>query len=166
MKGSSRRFGISAFVPTRFCVVSGSAASELSYLNAFDEALQRAGIANCNLVRVSSIIPPDARQVSLPEIPPGTVLLAVYVTMQGSEGRIGTGIAWGWGTAKNGMRYGIVSEGKGRDPRLLTDGLLKKLRVMAKVRGLDLEEPRTRVECIDVPRGYYGCSFSALLFLP
>ena len=43
-------------------------------LNAFDNALLAAGIGNINLVRISSILPPDVLLVPLPRIKPGATL--------------------------------------------------------------------------------------------
>ena len=51
------------FLPKKFFITVGSAVSHVSPLNAFDAALVKAGIAQCNLVPVSSIIPPDAEKV-------------------------------------------------------------------------------------------------------
>jgi len=44
-------------VPKEFFVTSGKAFSATSELNAFDQALKNAGIAHCNLVQVTSILP-------------------------------------------------------------------------------------------------------------
>lgn len=44
-------------IPRYYFVVSGSALSPVSHLNAFDGALKEAGIHNLNLVEVSSILP-------------------------------------------------------------------------------------------------------------
>lgn len=63
--------------PTIFSLVKGTGEG-ITPLNAFDRALLDAGIGNFNLVRVSSIIPPGARFSSLPEIPEGALLPAVY----------------------------------------------------------------------------------------
>ena len=50
-------------LPKYFFVTGGTALSPVSTLNAFDEALMKAGIAQCNLVPVSSILPADAVEV-------------------------------------------------------------------------------------------------------
>lgn len=47
-------------------------------LNAFDNALQAAGVHNLNLVRVSSIAPQRVRFGELPELPVGTIVPTVY----------------------------------------------------------------------------------------
>lgn len=154
------------YVPTKFCVVSGSAISKLSRLNAFDGALKRAGIADCNLVQVSSVIPENAKLVKLPKLPPGTILFTTFAKMEGDSGRIGAGVAWSWGNKKSGARHGIVVEAIGSDAESIKIKLNERLRGMADTRGLKLEKPIMRVECVDVPQGRFGCAFSALIFLP
>ncbi len=46
-------------------------------LNAFDNALLDAGIGDVNLIKVSSIIPTDAKLVDLPEFPAGEMVNTV-----------------------------------------------------------------------------------------
>ncbi|MFQ6085669.1 MAG: pyruvoyl-dependent arginine decarboxylase [Candidatus Bathyarchaeia archaeon] len=154
-------------IPQKFCVVSGSATSKLSPLNAFDLALQRAGIANCNIVRVSSIIPPTATLTKLPKsLTPGTILFTTMAKMMGKGEIIGTGIAWSWGTTESGERYGIIAEAQGRDVGSLEEELIDRLKAMASARGLKLGALNVSKEIIEIPEDHYGCSFSALIFLP
>ncbi len=50
-------------------------------LNAFDAALLDAGIGNTNLVKISSILPPDCREITLPEVlSPGILLPTAWVS--------------------------------------------------------------------------------------
>ena len=50
-------------------------------LNAFDNALLAAGIGNINLVRVSSILPPEVPVLDLPKIKPGAIVPTAYAAM-------------------------------------------------------------------------------------
>ena len=52
-------------IPTKFFVTSGKAVSKVSDLNAFDEALQNAGLAEQNIVSVSSVLPVGIKPVRL-----------------------------------------------------------------------------------------------------
>lgn len=70
-------------VPTTFSLVSGHGEG-LTPLNAFDRALLDAGIGDLNLVKVSSIIPPGARRVPLPDIPKGALTPTVYSRAESS----------------------------------------------------------------------------------
>ncbi|UCE44256.1 MAG: pyruvoyl-dependent arginine decarboxylase, partial [Candidatus Bathyarchaeota archaeon] len=99
-------------IPKEFFVARGKVISSVSKLNAFDRALRDTGIAQCNLVQVSSILPPGCREGELREIHTGSVIYAVTARMDGTEGMtISAGIAWAW--EKEG-RYGLVVETHGR----------------------------------------------------
>ena len=50
-------------------------------LNAFDNALLAAGIGNINLIKVSSIVPPDVSIIELPKIKPGALVPTAYAAM-------------------------------------------------------------------------------------
>ena len=50
-------------------------------LNAFDNALLAAGIGNINLIKVSSIVPPEVSFIELPKIKPGAVVPTAYAAM-------------------------------------------------------------------------------------
>ena len=50
-------------------------------LNAFDNALLAAGIGNVNLIKVSSIVPPEVDIVDLPQIKPGALVPTAYAAM-------------------------------------------------------------------------------------
>jgi len=81
-------------IPTSFFVTSGKASSPTSILNAFDLALKKAGIAHCNLVPVSSILPQGCIQKEHIDIPTGAITHLVIARMDGIEGEnIGAAIA-------------------------------------------------------------------------
>src|SRR5256712_4449021 len=50
-------------------------------LNAFDNALLAAGIGNINLVKDSSILPPEVPVIDLPKIKPGAIVPTAYAAM-------------------------------------------------------------------------------------
>jgi arginine decarboxylase len=64
-------------VPERFTLVAGTGEGA-SILNAFDHALMSAGVADLNLIRVSSILPPGCRRFEAVKLPPGALLPAAY----------------------------------------------------------------------------------------
>jgi len=61
----------------RFKIVAGSAEGD-TLLNSFDNALLEAGIGNVNLVRISSILPPQAEYAPDMVIPPGSLVPTAY----------------------------------------------------------------------------------------
>lgn len=151
--------------PRRFFVTSGRALSRVSRLNAFDRALLEAGIGNCNLVPVSSIIPGGAEECGVCEIPAGSIVFVVIARMEGSGGEeLGAGIAWGWERSR---RFGLVVEAHDNiDSDRLRRVLEDKLRDMAEARGVELVDVKYRIESLKVPDGYYGSVIAALVFPP
>ena len=151
-------------IPKRFFVTSGKATSPVSELNAFDEALERARIAQCNIVTVSSILPGGCKEVEPRDIPVGSITYAVLARMHGEEGTtIGTGIAYGFSSD---MSYGIVAEAHGyMDSDALKEILEWKIEEMAKIRHIRLSNITYRIEVLRVPMDSYGCVVCALVYL-
>jgi len=150
-------------IPKEFFTTSGRAISSVSKLNAFDIALEKAGIGQCNLVSVSSILPPNCKEVEWKEIPIGAITYAVIAQMEGEgEENIGAGITWGWEKEGN---YGLVAEAHGHlDQRGLRESLEEKLREMARVRGIEIAGINYRTEVLRVPPNHYGSVVVALVY--
>lgn len=156
------------FLPKKFFVVSGKGESVTS-LNAFDTALIDAGIDQCNLVLISSILPPDAVYISnpIPAITPGTITYTVLSRMDGEhEETIGAGLGWALGIRDNEMKMGIVAEDYGFKNHKDVERTTKtKLEEMARVRNLKVIEQSIKVESMKVHKNY-GCVLVALIFVP
>jgi len=151
-------------IPKKFFVTSGKAISPVSELNAFDLALKNAGICQCNLVPVTSILPPNCKEIKRRKIPAGSVTFAVMARMDGSEGTtVGAGIAWAW---EKDMKYGIVAEAHGyMDQKALKEILEWKINEMAKIREIEINGIKYRMEVLRVPMDNYGCAIAALVYL-
>lgn len=154
-------------VPRKFFVTSGVAHDGSSFLNAFDLALEEAGITQCNLVEVSSILPPDSEEIQPMTIPAGAITFCVMAKMAGTLGeRIGAGLAWAWGELPNGEKYGIVAEHHGNSAETEIERMLiMKIQRMAEVRDLKVTSSQTRVVST-VCEGNYGCVVSVLVYVP
>jgi Uncharacterized conserved protein len=126
-------------IPKEFFITSGKATSPVSELNAFDLALKKAGIAQCNLVPVSSILPPGCKERKWRKITAGAITHAVIARMDGDEGTtIGAGIAWAW---EKDRKYGLVAEAHGyMDLKALRETLEWKLKEMAKIREIEIDK--------------------------
>jgi len=150
-------------IPKEFFTTSGRAISSVSKLNAFDMALEKAGIGQCNLVPVSSIIPPNCQEIKGKEIPIGAITYTVIARMEGKSGeKIGAGIAWAWEKNK---KYGLVMETCGHmDEKGLKEALEGKLREMAKVREIEIADINYRTEVLTVPPNHYGSVVVALVY--
>lgn len=152
-------------IPKEFFITSGKAISPISELNAFDLALKKAGIGQCNLVPVSSILPPKCRNRKWRKIPAGSITHAVIARMDGSEGTtIGAGIAWAWESER---KFGLVAEAHGyMDVRALKETLRWKIKEMAKIRDIQIDRISYRMEVLRVPMDNYGCVISTLVYVP
>ncbi|RLI36878.1 pyruvoyl-dependent arginine decarboxylase [Candidatus Bathyarchaeota archaeon] len=152
-------------IPREFFVTSGKAFSPVSKLNAFDLALKDAGIAQCNLVKVSSILPPNCKEVKPRALPVGSIIHAVVSRMDGEESTtISAGLAWSY--EKNGS-YGLVAEAYGyMDEKTIRDTLHKRIENMAKARNITIGDIKYKIETLRVPLGNYGCTIAVLVYLP
>ncbi len=151
-------------VPSRFYVTSGKAVSKISELNAFDRALCDAGIAECNLVRVSSVLPVNAQRIRSLELPRGAILHCVLAQMNGDEGEtISAGIAYAF--RKDGQG-GYVAEGHGHlENKAMREILGWKMSEMASFRGVELGPIKFFIEEIRVPMDNYGACIAALALI-
>ena len=95
-------------IPNRFALVAGRAEGETP-LTAFDAALLDAGVANVNLVKVSSILPPRARPLERLALPPGALVPIAYGKLVAAEPgrRIAAAVAVGRGDED---QFGMIME--------------------------------------------------------
>jgi arginine decarboxylase len=150
-------------IPKEFFVTSGKATSQVSELNAFDLALKKAGISQCNIVSVSSVLPPRCKEKKWKDIPIGAITYSVVARMDGKEKTtIGAGIAWTWEKTK---KYGIVAETHGNMKlKALKDILEWKIKEMAKIREIEIDKIAYRTESLKVPENSYGSVIVALVY--
>lgn len=151
-------------VPKKYFVTKGVGESDTSQLNAFDRALMNAGIAQCNLVSVSSILPKKAKRISFQEVKPGAI---TFVVLSKAFGQSGEKISAGVGIARtrNGSHNVIVeTEGKGTADQM-KERLRSALVEMADARGMEIQETSFEISTLDVRRKY-GAALSAVVLLP
>jgi len=151
-------------IPTNYFLTFGAGESDASSLNAFDRALARASIAQCNLVPVSSIIPAKAKEVSPVAIEPGTVTFVVLAKASGTRGdTISAAVGY---LRPQGGRHGIVAEGSSKHPRSHTEADVRRaLAEMSATRGLDCSGARIVGEELEI-RKRHGSAVAALVFVP
>ena len=96
-------------------------------LQSFESALRQAGIEKQNLVRVSSILPPNCRMISrkqgLAKLAPGQITFVVLAEASTNEPRRLAGAGVGLAQPASADRYGYISEhhGFGMTARKLSD---------------------------------------------
>lgn len=151
-------------IPSKFFVTSGKAVSKVSDLNAFDTALQNAGLSEQNLVSVSSVLPVGIKQVRLRDLPMGAVTFCVLAQQRGGEGEtVSAGIAYGYRDDGFG---GYVAEGHMHGTKKSLQEILEwKMGDMAKLRGIKFRRIEYRIEELSIPMDHYGACLAACVFL-
>lgn len=96
--------------PTKYALVAGKGDGR-TILTAFDAALLDAGAGNLNLLRVSSILPPNCQLVPELRIPPGSLVPVAYGTI--SSAKPGDTIAAAIGVGISEDTYGVIMEFEG-----------------------------------------------------
>jgi arginine decarboxylase len=94
---------------TKAAMTAGTAEGGTA-LNAFDNALLAAGIGNINLIKVSSIVPPDVDIVALPQIKPGALVPTAYAAMSGTTPGQIVAAAVGYALPVDRTKPGVIME--------------------------------------------------------
>ncbi|MHA1754591.1 MAG: pyruvoyl-dependent arginine decarboxylase [Candidatus Odinarchaeia archaeon] len=149
-----------------FFVVKGVGLSQKSKVNAFDAALINAGLENVNLINVSSIIPPDAKEDKPHRLKDGDMVYTVLSRIDGLPGEdISAGLIWGWAESNLGkLGLVITAQQKNIDNGRLDTQLIDKINEMAKNRGMRLIEYKIEKISLNIPKDYYGCAIVAFIY--
>jgi arginine decarboxylase len=133
-------------------------------LNAFDNALLAAGIGNINLIKISSILPPDVPVVDLPKIKPGALVPTAYATITSETPGELVAAAVGYAIPDDPAKNGVIMEFHGVATR---DEAEQQIRVMLeeafRVRGETIAE--VRVVAVDHRVERIGCALAAVTLL-
>jgi arginine decarboxylase len=160
------------FLPKQFFLTGGIGISKTSALNAFDHALAQAGIAQCNLIQISSILPRGAKEIKRKNLDPGTITFSVLSRMDGASGDyISAGVGWARCGRKRGNKiseeYGLIMEGYGnKTKKYLKEEISWKLKEMARARGLKIIKENYYIKGMAVPKDNFGSVVACLVYLP
>ena len=133
-------------------------------LNAFDNALLAAGIGNINLLRISSIVPPEADLVELPAIRPGALVPAAYVSIESATPGQIISAAVGLGLPVDPAQPGVIMEFSGVGDRAAAEATVRQMVEEAfRVRQSAVREVRVAATEHRVER--LGCAVAAALLL-
>ncbi len=133
-------------------------------LNAFDNALLAAGIGNINLIKVSSIVPPDVSMIELPKIKPGALVPTAYAAMISDvPGQI-VAAAVGYALPDDPARNGVIMEFHGVATREDAErAIVAMLEEAFETRGEPIHEMRVFAAEHTVER--VGCALAAITLL-
>jgi len=146
--------------PRALSVVAGSGEGRTE-LTAFDRALMDAGIANLNFVRVTSILPAEARIIAVPAFVPGMLAPAVYAKIDSHTpgeriaAAVGVGISHG--------SYGVIMEyshsGTGENAETIVRNMVEEAMAL---RDLSVADIKIAMKEHVVQR--IGCAVAAVVF--
>ncbi len=128
--------------------IKAASAEGFSELNAFDIALLKSGVGNTNLVKMSSILPPNCKKQDKIELPLGSLVPVAYASLTSSKRgqRIAAAVAIGIPKDKN--KNGLIMEFENYD--ITKEQAEEHVRKMAewgmKYRGYEID----RIESIAI----------------
>lgn len=138
-------------------------------LSAFDQALVKAGVANYNLIYLSSVLPPDSdiAFAKSPEHPGGTwgdrlyVVMAQKRTSQRNQ-EVWAGIGW---IQDSETKHGLLVEHEGHSEAEVKADIEHSLKALAENRRMEFGEPQMHIvgtKCLDYP----VCALVVAVFEP
>jgi arginine decarboxylase len=133
-------------------------------LNAFDNALLAAGIGNINLIKVSSILPPEVPVIDLPKIKPGALIPTAYASMTSETPGETVAAAVGYAVPDDPAKNGVIME---------FHGIASKAEAERQIHLMLEEAFRTRGEVIQKRAVFavehtverVGCALAAITLL-
>jgi len=148
---------------TKAATTSGSAEGTTP-LNAFDNALLAAGIGNINLVKVSSILPPEAVIVDLPRLRLGAVVPTAYAAMTSEVPGEVVAAAVGWARPEDPTKNGVIMEFHDKATREEAErAIVHMLEESFKARGWTIRDMKVCAAEHRVERT--GCALAAVTLL-
>jgi arginine decarboxylase len=149
------------FKPTKFFFVAGDSEG-FSKLNSFDCALLNAKIGNMNLIKISSIIPPNCLPVKFVKIPHGSFIPVAYaaITSDMSGEFISAGVAAVYpdDNSKAGVIMEYSSNGRKKDIENLVRSMAEEA---MRVRGITKYTLNSRA--VEHKVKHIGTAFAAVV---
>ena len=133
-------------------------------LNAFDNALLAAGIGNVNLIKISSILPPEVPVVELPKLKPGALIPTAYAAMTSEKPGETIAAAVGYAIPDDPAKNGVIMEFHGRARRAEAERAIEAMLEEAfRVRGEVIRE--MKVVAVEHTVERVGCVLAAIALL-
>ncbi len=150
---------------TRFFLTSGGSEASTP-LNAFDAALLAAGIGDTNLIRLSSILPPSAKEIAPAVLPKGSFVPVAYGEMTCSEPGVTISAAVAVGIPEDDRAAGLIMEySKRSEPAVCEEVCRQMVREgMETIRGIRIREIKSVSASLTVKR--VGAVFAAVVLCP
>ncbi|MDD4657580.1 MAG: arginine decarboxylase, pyruvoyl-dependent [Eubacteriales bacterium] len=144
--------------PKKFKIVAASAEGE-TLLNSFDNALLQSGIGNVNLLRISSILPPESIYVPDLVLPPGSLVPTAYGYVISEKKGEKIAACIGIGFSEN--SFGVIMEYAAKGTKEEAEEAIRQmLRNAFATRGLALKDMKLASTEHVVDR--IGCAFAGV----
>lgn len=135
--------------PNCYCLVKGASEGH-TRLNAFDKALLAAGVGDTNLMRMSSILPPAADELSVEdlELPKGGLIPLAYAAYDGTTPGQWISAAIAVGIPEDDREPGVIMEFEDHAPlknveeivrQMVVDGFEYRNRKLKEIKSLGIE---------------------------
>src|SRR5262249_12582344 len=112
-------------------------------LNAFDNALLAAGVSNINLIKVSTIVPPEVASIEFPASKPGALVPTAYAAMTSEVSGETITAAVGYALPDDPGKPGVIMEFHGSGNRADAEHKIQAMLEEAfRVRGETIHEMR------------------------
>jgi arginine decarboxylase len=144
--------------PQKFTLVAGDSEGR-SRLNAFDCALLASGIGNLNLLKVSSILPPNTEFVEKLEIPPGSLTPTAYGSLTSDVPGEIISAAVAVGMSED--TFGVIMEFSGRCNKAEAELKVAKM-VEEAFEARKLALKKVMVKAVEHKVEKIGCAFAAV----
>jgi len=145
----------------KYLITTGHGNSKFA-LNAFDNALLASGIADYNLVKLSSILPARCQRVNALDLPKGTFLHTAYATH--TEERIGVVISAAVAIAipKDRSLSGVIMKASGElEPDEANEMACSMARIAMDARGINEYDIENEAVSVKTTEGY-NCVIAAV----
>ena len=153
--------GLRMYCPSSYILVSG-VGNDKFQLVSFDKALFASKIANYNLVKVSSILPPNCKEEYKITARQGSILFTAYASVSSCEQGI-LSAAVGVGIPQSTDEIGVIMEFSCRDSESVA---IHQVREMVKnsmeLRKIRIQEIRIASAEVIVSDGLYSTALAAL----
>lgn len=144
--------------PKKFFVTAGSAGGS-SPLNAFDNALLKAGIGNINLIKVSSILPPGVEYSPEMQIPYGALVPTAYGHIISEVPGEIISAAVGVGLSRE--SHGVIMEFAGKCGKAQAEKVIRSMVEEAfESRGIELAD--VKIASTEYQVETVGCALAAV----
>jgi arginine decarboxylase len=132
--------GMTTTIPDKFYLVAGHSEG-MTPLNAFDNALMDAGIGNTNLVKMSSILPPNSKMIKPVKLPLGALVPVAYASKVSSQTDEVISAAVAIAIPKDKKKNGLIMEYSAAGHKEEVERIVRHMAAEGfKTRGYELKE--------------------------